>query len=388
MEWMRVRSHPLLPGVLLALLLALPARAGTVTVDVAHRRVDTSFLHVVFDGLDPDVVTTLTFAPWGTLQNLVTTDAAPSEYWGESIRNLVDDGFSDGNSLESASFSLTSQSASQAVITINTGCTGQPTVTTIYTFYADQPYFVVDRTIHFAAAPESVAYQAFAPRLSQLHPYMALRYRGRDHVLRQRIYCFDGCRENDWDGTWLENVTLSGTRGLSVASIFDSSVPAGSTFVRGQGQFSASDWAAPLGPAVWHTADEHSRVMFAFSTTVTNIAHLDSLHATFATLPEPLLASASAPRPETLRLAAAPVPARGPVTLSWAMPRADRAELGVYDLGGRRVVTLYSGIADAGPHTATWDGRDGGGGVAPPGLYFARLLTPAGARVTRVVRAR
>jgi hypothetical protein len=34
----------------------------------------------------------------------------------------------------------------------------------------------------------------------------------------------------------------------------------------------------------------------------------------------------------------------------------------------------------------TWDGRDGGGHAAAPGVYFARVLTPMGARTRRIVR--
>jgi hypothetical protein len=68
------------------------------------------------------------------------------------------------------------------------------------------------------------------------------------------------------------------------------------------------------------------------------------------------------------------------------MPRAGPASLQVYDLLGRRVRTLVDRALPAGAHRVTWDGRDGGGNVTAPGVYFARLWTPQGARLRRVVR--
>ena len=72
----------------------------------------------------------------------------------------------------------------------------------------------------------------------------------------------------------------------------------------------------------------------------------------------------------------APSPARSSTVVSYAVP-ADRAgtplEIGVYDLGGRRVKVLERGTARVGRHTATWDLRDQGGSLAGAGVYFIRL---------------
>ena len=40
----------------------------------------------------------------------------------------------------------------------------------------------------------------------------------------------------------------------------------------------------------------------------------------------------------------------------------------------------------AGGETAVWDGRDASGHAAPGGIYFARLVTADGTRVTRIAR--
>ncbi len=47
--------------------------------------------------------------------------------------------------------------------------------------------------------------------------------------------------------------------------------------------------------------------------------------------------------------------------------------LAIYDVRGRKVAALADGIHDAGAYATTWDGRDGGGGRVPSGVYFARL---------------
>jgi len=57
-------------------------------------------------------------------------------------------------------------------------------------------------------------------------------------------------------------------------------------------------------------------------------------------------------------------------------------------VSGRRVRALATGLMEAGPHEATWDGRDDAGQPAASGLYFARLETPTGTLTRRVVRSR
>jgi hypothetical protein len=78
--------------------------------------------------------------------------------------------------------------------------------------------------------------------------------------------------------------------------------------------------------------------------------------------------------PATLRLEPpAPNPSSGAAAFRFAVARAGRVELALYDLVGRRVRTLIAGSVAAGAHDATWDGRDGEGLRVPAGLYYARL---------------
>lgn len=81
---------------------------------------------------------------------------------------------------------------------------------------------------------------------------------------------------------------------------------------------------------------------------------------------------------------AAPTPFSGSTQMSFTLARAGFAELAVFDVAGRLVATPFRGEAEAGPHTAAWNGRFEDGRQAPAGVYRAVLQTAAG-RVTRSV---
>jgi hypothetical protein len=68
----------------------------------------------------------------------------------------------------------------------------------------------------------------------------------------------------------------------------------------------------------------------------------------------------------------------GVATVEFGLGRARRAELGIFDLAGRRVRLLASMAFDAGPHRLDWDGRDDAGRAVARGLYFVRLRTADG----------
>jgi len=67
-----------------------------------------------------------------------------------------------------------------------------------------------------------------------------------------------------------------------------------------------------------------------------------------------------------------PNPTSGATRLDFAVPRASRVSLGLYDMQGRRVATLVEGLVAAGRHQAVWNGTTGGR-PAPAGIYFLRL---------------
>ena len=85
-------------------------------------------------------------------------------------------------------------------------------------------------------------------------------------------------------------------------------------------------------------------------------------------------APGGAPAPAGIALAPpAPNPCRGAVSLAYEIPARSDVDLAVFDLQGRRVATLWSGVQEAGRHTARWEARDGRGPAVPSGVYFCRL---------------
>jgi hypothetical protein len=70
-----------------------------------------------------------------------------------------------------------------------------------------------------------------------------------------------------------------------------------------------------------------------------------------------------------------PSPFSGATTIAFSLPARERATLAVFDLGGRLVRVLVDRPMGPGAHRVTWDGRDGAGRRAAPGVYFCRLET-------------
>ncbi len=68
-----------------------------------------------------------------------------------------------------------------------------------------------------------------------------------------------------------------------------------------------------------------------------------------------------------------PNPFNPTTTIAFELPTRGEAELAVYNAAGRRVVTLESGVLDAGRHTATWNGKNADGETVASGIYFFRL---------------
>lgn len=378
--------RPLLACLLLTGLLAASARAGVVSVDVFSRTVDTSRLRVVFDADRPEVVRQLLFKDWSVQNDIAGLQTSASEFWGGSYRGEDSTGFVQPFQQEFATWQLVSSSPRYAMLRITSASTFQPSVETLYHFYADQPFFVIERTVHFADVPDSSSYQPYIARISFQNTYRALRFRNAIGDSVQRGYCFGGCETESWDGRWLQHIGYTGAVGVSVAQIYKGTLPT-ATFVRGYGPTSFAGWASPLLPATPHTGDETTSFMMAFSTHPEQLAPIDSLWAQFQDGRYAL----DVPAPSTgapLAFSASPNPTRGGTRLAWAQSRAGAVTLEVLDLAGRRVARLADGAFDAGAHALAWDGRDAAGALRPPGLYLARLVTPEGSRVVRIAVTR
>ncbi|MFC1573135.1 spondin domain-containing protein [Candidatus Eisenbacteria bacterium] len=87
-------------------------------------------------------------------------------------------------------------------------------------------------------------------------------------------------------------------------------------------------------------------------------------------------------------LAARPNPSHGPVTLRWSLEQTDRVDLLIYDVGGRLVRYLLSGVRSVGLNEISWDGRDGRGAFVQAGVYYYSVHTPTRSERGRVVMVR
>ncbi len=83
-----------------------------------------------------------------------------------------------------------------------------------------------------------------------------------------------------------------------------------------------------------------------------------------------------------------PNPMRASTRLRFTLPSAGRAQLVLFDIGGRRVATLVDDALPAGAHDRVWDGRDASGRAVGAGLYLARLTSEGTSVVQRVMLAR
>jgi len=68
-----------------------------------------------------------------------------------------------------------------------------------------------------------------------------------------------------------------------------------------------------------------------------------------------------------------PNPFEGRTDIRFDLPASQQVHLYVFDVGGRRVRTLWSGRAAAGASFVRWDGRDADGREVNSGVYFYRL---------------
>jgi hypothetical protein len=89
-----------------------------------------------------------------------------------------------------------------------------------------------------------------------------------------------------------------------------------------------------------------------------------------------------------LLAAAQPNPFARSTRIRYTLPRGAQTELAVYDITGRRIRTLVSGVQPAGPHEVTWDGFDDAGRRPQPGIYLYRLNSGTGSETGRAVLLR
>ncbi len=99
---------------------------------------------------------------------------------------------------------------------------------------------------------------------------------------------------------------------------------------------------------------------------------------------EPGISAGGVPR--LVAVSPNPVSGGGTARLEFALPRAARARLEVFDVRGARVRILVDEELSAGAASRAWDGRDERGRAVPAGLYFVRFAAEGHADRARLVR--
>lgn len=87
-------------------------------------------------------------------------------------------------------------------------------------------------------------------------------------------------------------------------------------------------------------------------------------------------------------LANYPNPFNPALTVRYAVREASRVWLAMYDVSGRRVITLMDEWQDPGIYFTRWDGKDESGREVASGVYFCRLETDKYNATSRAVLAR
>jgi hypothetical protein len=93
--------------------------------------------------------------------------------------------------------------------------------------------------------------------------------------------------------------------------------------------------------------------------------------------------------PITMRLAPNyPNPFNESTALTFTLPFDVRstANLSVYNVLGRKIVTLWEGAVDGGTHQVVWDGRNSCQAPVASGVYFVRLSWGLQAQSLRVIK--
>lgn len=87
-------------------------------------------------------------------------------------------------------------------------------------------------------------------------------------------------------------------------------------------------------------------------------------------------------------LVGSPNPFRQTTRFSFGVDREGRYDVSIFDVAGRRVRRIDTGLLPRGIHQLEWDGLGSSGRPVPAGVYFVRLDGSGNSEATRIVRLR
>ena len=87
-----------------------------------------------------------------------------------------------------------------------------------------------------------------------------------------------------------------------------------------------------------------------------------------------------------LSLQAFPNPYSSEVNVTFELPEQDNITLTAFDLNGRLIRTLSTGLMDKGLHAINWDGRSDSGAVIGDGVYYLVIRSSTDSQVMRIIK--
>jgi flagellar hook assembly protein FlgD len=73
------------------------------------------------------------------------------------------------------------------------------------------------------------------------------------------------------------------------------------------------------------------------------------------------------------------------VSVSYGLPVSAKVRVDIFDVAGRRLVTLVNKEQPAGFHSVKWDGSDSNGSRVAPGIYFSRVSCVGQTAVAKMI---
>ena len=92
--------------------------------------------------------------------------------------------------------------------------------------------------------------------------------------------------------------------------------------------------------------------------------------------------------PEIFKLSLGPVspnPTVGKTAIVFSVSATSHVTLGIYNVSGELVETVFAGEAQAGRHQVTWDGTDASGSEVARGVYFCRVESGGESATDKIV---
>ncbi len=80
-----------------------------------------------------------------------------------------------------------------------------------------------------------------------------------------------------------------------------------------------------------------------------------------------------------------PNPFNPSTSISFSIPEEAKVSLKIFNIKGQRVKTLYTGFAEAGKHTMTWNGEDENNKPVASGIYFYKLKSSEFEKVKKML---